>query len=69
MCKSAYLSGCRKGGASSPAVTLTHRFAVPPLPLGWKYQVRNLDSNLEMKTGGKAYVVQDDLKDTYQRLN
>jgi hypothetical protein len=31
--------------------------------------VRNLDSNLEMKTGGKAYVVQDDLKDTYQRLN
>ena len=39
------------------------------LAKGWKYQVRNLDSNLEMKTGGKAYVVQDDLKDTYQRMD
>jgi hypothetical protein len=39
------------------------------LPKGWKYQVRNADSDLEMKSGGKAYVVQDDLKDTYQRLN
>jgi haloalkane dehalogenase len=39
------------------------------LPKGWKFQARNLDSNLEMKSGGKAYVVQDDLKDTYQRIN
>ena len=39
------------------------------LAKGWKYQVRNLDSNLEMKSGGKAHVVQDDLKDTYQRMN
>jgi len=39
------------------------------LPKGWKYQVRTLDSDLEMKSGGKAYVVQDDLKDTYQRMN
>jgi haloalkane dehalogenase len=39
------------------------------LAKGWKYQVRNLDSNLEMKSGGKAYVVQDDLKDTYQRMD
>ena len=39
------------------------------LPKGWKYQLRNLDSDLEMKSGGKAYVVQDDLKDTYQRMN
>jgi len=39
------------------------------LPKGWKYQARNLDSNLEMKSGGKAYVVQDDLKDTYQRMD
>jgi haloalkane dehalogenase len=36
---------------------------------GWKYQVRKLDSDLEMKTAGRAYVVQDDLKDTYQRMN
>ena len=39
------------------------------LPKGWKYQVHNPDSNLEMKSGGKAYVVQDDLKNTYQRMN
>jgi hypothetical protein len=39
------------------------------LAKGWKYQVRDLDSNLEMKSGGKAYVVQDDLKDTYQRMD
>ena len=39
------------------------------LPKGWTYQVRNADSDLEMKSGGKAYVVQDDLKDTYQRMN
>jgi haloalkane dehalogenase len=36
---------------------------------GWKYHVRNLENNLEMKSGGKAYVVQDDLKDTYQRMD
>jgi len=39
------------------------------LPKGWKYQVQNPDSDLEMKSGGKAYVVQDALKDTYQRMN
>jgi haloalkane dehalogenase len=36
---------------------------------GWKYQVRNLETNLKMKSSGKAYVVQDDLKDTYQRMD
>jgi len=39
------------------------------LPKGWKYQVHYPDSDLEMKSGGKAYVVQDDLKDTYQRMD
>ncbi len=39
------------------------------LPKGWKYQVRILDDDLILKTieEGKAYVLQDDLKNTYQR--
>jgi hypothetical protein len=39
------------------------------LPKGWKYKERMLDSDLDMNSMGKAYVVQDDLKNTYQRMN
>jgi haloalkane dehalogenase len=38
------------------------------LPKGWKYQSPVLDRDLVMKSGGTAYVIQDDLKNTYQRM-
>ena len=38
------------------------------LPRGWKYRTRTLDEDLVIQNaGGKASVIQDDLKDTYQR--
>jgi hypothetical protein len=38
------------------------------LPNGWKYRTRTLDEDLVIENvGGKAYVIQDDLKNTYQR--
>ncbi|MGA7920294.1 MAG: hypothetical protein WCA38_11535 [Candidatus Acidiferrales bacterium] len=38
------------------------------LPNGWKYRTRTLDADLVIENvGGKAYVIQDDLKNTYQR--
>jgi hypothetical protein len=38
------------------------------LPSGWKYSTRTLDEDLVIENvGGKAYVIQDDLKNTYQR--
>ena len=39
------------------------------LPQGWKYRTRTLDQDvLIQNVGGKAYVIQDDLKNTYQRV-
>jgi hypothetical protein len=37
------------------------------LPKGWKYQVRTLSADYALKAEGTAYVVQDDLDNTYQR--
>ncbi len=38
------------------------------LPKGWKYQVRQLNKKLEVKTLGTAYVLQDDLLNSYSRV-
>ncbi|MEZ5177342.1 MAG: hypothetical protein R2746_03410 [Acidimicrobiales bacterium] len=39
------------------------------LPAGWSYEVRTLDGPLDVTSSdGVATVIQDDLKDTYQRL-
>lgn len=39
------------------------------LPDGWRYRVRTLDAPLELaSTDGVATVLQDELKDTYQRV-
>jgi hypothetical protein len=37
------------------------------LPAGWKYQTRKLDSDYALIAEGVAYVVQDDLYNSYQR--
>lgn len=37
------------------------------LPKGWKYQVRVPTENLALKASGTAYVLQDDLLNSYQR--
>jgi hypothetical protein len=37
------------------------------LPQGWKYQARKLDKDLELRTTGTAYVLQDNLENSYQR--
>jgi hypothetical protein len=37
------------------------------LPEGWKYTVRTLTSPLVLKAEGTAYVVNDELEDSYQR--
>jgi hypothetical protein len=38
------------------------------LPQGWKYRTRTLDEDLVIQNvGGKAYVIQDDCKNSYQR--
>ena len=40
------------------------------LPEGWQYRVRELDEDLVLRTvGGEAHVIQDDLKNTYQRVD
>jgi hypothetical protein len=40
------------------------------LPEGWRYRVRELDEDLTVLTvGGLAHVIQDDLKNTYQRVD
>jgi hypothetical protein len=36
------------------------------LPEGWRYRVRTLKQDLEMKTAGEATIVQDELQNTYQ---
>lgn len=37
------------------------------LPAGWRYKVRSLTQDYIMKTSGVAYVLQDNLKNSYQR--
>ena len=37
------------------------------LPTGWSFSSRLLDENLELTAGGEAIVVQDNLRNTYQR--
>jgi hypothetical protein len=39
------------------------------LPTGWRYQVRNLEQDLVLRTTGEITVIQDDLENTYQRLD
>ena len=38
------------------------------LPAGWRYEVMKPDTDLLLGAQGKATVVQDDLDDTYQKL-
>lgn len=38
------------------------------LPDGWKYRARKLDENLVLRANGRATIIQDELKNTYQRL-
>lgn len=39
------------------------------LPAGWQYRVRRLDADLVLRTSGTAYVLQDDLENSYQRTD
>jgi hypothetical protein len=39
------------------------------LPAGWRYEVMTPDSDLILGAHGKATVVQDDLQNTYQKLD
>ena len=40
------------------------------LPKGWRYRVRKLSEPLIVRNNGlKAYVLQDDLKNSYQRCS
>ena len=40
------------------------------LPSGWSYRTRQLDAELNVRTvGGEAVVVQDELRNTYQRFD
>jgi hypothetical protein len=38
------------------------------LPKGWSYQVRLLDKDSELRANGVAYVLQDDLQNSYQKI-
>ena len=38
------------------------------LPKGWKYQARTLEVDLELTANGVAYVLQDDLQNSYQKM-
>ena len=39
------------------------------LPDGWTYSTRVLDADLELTANGEAYLIQDDLQNSYQRRN
>jgi hypothetical protein len=39
------------------------------LPDGWSYRVRTLEQDLVLRTSGAITVIQDDLENTYQRLD
>jgi hypothetical protein len=45
--------------------TLGSRLALPP---GWEYQVGVLDRDLVLSAEGVAHLVQDDLTNSYQRM-
>ena len=46
---------------------LAHRLSLPD---GWRYVVRNLTEDVTVRTNGsKAHIVQDDLRNTYQRTD
>jgi hypothetical protein len=38
------------------------------LPAGWLYRTRKLDADVELKAEGLAYVINDDLYNSYQRV-
>lgn len=38
------------------------------LPSGWTYRTRKLDADVELKADGLAYVINDDLYNSYQRV-
>ena len=38
------------------------------LPDGWRYRTRKPDENLVLRANGTATIIQDALKNTYQRL-
>jgi hypothetical protein len=38
------------------------------LPAGWHYRTRKLDADVELKADGLAYVINDDLYNSYQRV-
>lgn len=38
------------------------------LPAGWSYRARKLEADLELKADGLAYVINDDLYNSYQRV-
>jgi hypothetical protein len=38
------------------------------LPKGWQYRVRTLSEDLVVRSTGKAHVLQDDLKNSYQLM-
>jgi hypothetical protein len=38
------------------------------LPTGWRYQVRQLEEELVLRVDGEARVIQDDLENSYQRV-
>ena len=38
------------------------------LPTGWRYRVRRLKRPLTLRANGSATIIQDDLKNTYQRV-
>ncbi|MBV9354257.1 MAG: hypothetical protein JO023_01895, partial [Chloroflexi bacterium] len=39
------------------------------LPDGWHYRVRILEQDLVLRTNGEIVVIEDDLENTYQRLD
>jgi hypothetical protein len=38
------------------------------LPEGWRYRTKKMRRNLALRAGGTATIIQDELKNTYQRL-
>jgi hypothetical protein len=38
-------------------------------PKGWEYRTRTLTADLVAQAQGEAHVLQDELQNTYQRLN
>jgi len=39
------------------------------LPKGWSFSTRVLDQEMRLTASGKAYLIQDDLDNSYQRRN